>query len=103
MPDVQIDKEKISAALTELKTVLTSKKFSDAIQALEQDQEAFAKAKANPKNFLKTMGIALPNSDVVINQLPGKAYTICFAREITFGTGRYKRTITVKICTTFFL
>jgi hypothetical protein len=103
MPDVQMDKQKISGALTELKTVLTSKKFSDAIQTLEQDQEAFAKAKTNPKRFLTAMGIVLPNSDIDINQVQGDAYTICITKKITFGSGRYKRTITVKICTTFFL
>lgn len=103
MPDVQMDKQKISGALTELKTVLTSKKFSDAIKALEQDQTAFTKAKTNPKNFLRTMGIALPNSHIEISQLHGQAHTICITKTITFGSGRYKRTITVKICTTFFL
>jgi hypothetical protein len=103
MPDVQMDKQKISGALTEFKTLLTSKKFSDAIKVLEQDQEALAKAKANPKSFLRTMGIALPNSDIDISQVQGDAHTICITKKITFGSGRFKRTITVKICTTFFL
>lgn len=95
--------DSISQAFSQIKAIVASKKFQDALRSI--DKPALAKVKADPKRFLKTMAFMLPpNSQIdFAGTLAGKTRKLCIRVPITIGTGEWRVETTITVCTTVFI